>query len=555
MLSVSPGVSAFREVLEDQLFYADKTSFIGEFLKDTPPKVSLITRPRRFGKSLTMSMLAEFFDIRKDSRAIFSGLHVSEDRDLCAKWMNKWPVLAISFKEVRGETFRNALFQFGELAGQSCSENLFLLESPRTGAREKKRIASIYDGTASEDETGTVLQTLCQALYQHYNEKVIVLVDEYDVPLAKAQEQGYYNKMYSFMQSVLGGLLKDNTKLKFAILTGCLRMAKESSYTGLNNITCYSISDADFADKIGFTAKDVRKLLADTGLSHKEEEIRTWYDGYCFGRHNDMYCPWDVLQYVRKLQSEPESMPSPFWINSGSSNVVKICIGRTDYAVDDEIAALLDGEVIEKELNEQLTYDELEASENNLWTLLYLTGYLTKAADYEPAEQNAMPLRIPNREVHEIFARKIGEWFCDRVQGTDLRPLYDALWSSDAVAFAEILSSLLMDTMSYHDYKEVYYHAILAGLLRAKYIVRSNYESGLGRSDLIVRDATNKRCAVIEVKRSASPDSMEEDAGRAMLQIQSQKYAAPLVSESRTVIAWGMAFNRKSCVAVCRQEA
>ena len=561
MVSVSLGISSFREVREEQVFYADKTAFIEEFLKQAPQKVTLITRPRRFGKSLTMSMLGEFFDVRKDSRAIFSGLHVSEDRDLCDRWMNKWPVLAVSFKEIKGETYSNALFQFGELAGNACGENLFLLESTGTGAREKKRIASVYDGTASEEETGTVLQTLCQALCQHYNQKVIVLIDEYDVPLAKAQEHGYYDKMYNFIQTVLGNLLKDNANLKFGILTGCLRMAKESSYTGLNNISCYSVSDADFADKIGFTSKDVRRLLADTGLSHKEDEIRTWYDGYCFGRQNDMYCPWDVLQYVRKLQTEPDSMPSPYWINSGSSNVVKMCIGRTDYAVDDEISALLDGEVIEKELNEELTHGdlaELEASENNLWTLLYLTGYLTKAADYKPEGQDVMPLRIPNREVHEIFARKIGEWFCDRVKGVSLRPLYDALWSGDARAFAEILSSLLMETMSYHDYKEVYYHAILAGLLRAKYVVRSNYESGLGRSDLIVRDTVGRRCAVIEVKHSASSDSMEGDAGRAMKQIQAKKYAVPLFSESagfRSVLAWGVAFNCKSCAAVCRQEA
>ncbi len=560
-MKVSAGTSNFRELREEHLFYADKTSFIGEFLKDAPQKVTLVTRPRRFGKSLTMSMLAEFFDIRKDSRSIFEGLDVSEDRALCEKWMNKWPVLAVSFKDIKGETYEDALFQFGELAGDACGASLFLLESSGTGEREKKRIASIYEGTASENETGTVLHTLCQALCQHYNEQVIVLVDEYDVPLAKAQEHGYYDKMYNFMQSVLGSLLKNNASLKFAVLAGCLRIARKSAYTGPNNISCCSVADAEFADKTGFTSQDVRKLLAGTGLSHKEDELRKWYGGYCFGRQNDMYCPWDVLQHVRRLQAEPDSFPSPYWANSGSSNAVKMCIARTDCA--DEIAALLDGKVIEKELNEQLAYDdleydELEASENNLWTLLYLTGYLTKAADYEPEGQDVMPLRIPNREVHEIFARKIGEWFYGRVQGTSLQPLYDALWRGDARGFAEILSSLLMKAMSHHDYRQVYYHAILAGLLRAKYIVFSNYESGLGRSDLIVRDTANGRCAVIEVKRSASSDSMELDAVMAVNQIQAPKYAAPLVSRSgiaNTVFSWGIAFYCKGCAAACRKEA
>ena len=544
--------SSFREVRENQLYYVDKTDFIEEFITNVPRKASVITRPRRFGKSLTMSMLAEFFDMGKDSSDIFSGLKITENRELCALWMNKYPVISLNFKRVDADTFSEAVQQLMRAVNLAICKHQYVFSGDKADAYLKEELTRLKKGSKEQELTESSLQLLCLAVSAVTGKKAIILIDEYDVPLATAQKYGYYEKMQSLMRCLLGNALKDNDSLKFCLMTGCLRIAKESTYTGLNNLKCYSIADAVFADKIGFTSDEVSRLLDDAGLSHKEEEIRAWYDGYCFGGQEGMYCPWDVLQYIDDVQNATDRSPEPYWVNTSSNDIVSMCFRNTD-ADSQDLSALLQGDSIEKELNLQLTYDQIGASENNLWTLLYLTGYLTGySAGGLPADgMKTMSLHIPNREVHILFERMVGDWFADRAEDKKTAQFYTALWDNDAQAVTDVVTSILMDTISYFDYREMYYHAIMAGLLRAKYLVSSNYESGLGRADIIVRDNHNSRCAVIEIKHasSSSRQDMEEAADKAVKQIQDEKYTVPLRGKFRTVVAFGMVFNRKSCLA------
>lgn len=541
--------SSFREARETQLYYVDKTGFIEELITNVPGKASLITRPRRFGKSLTLSMLAEFFDMQKDSSDIFSGLKIMENRELCDQWMNKYPVISLNFKRVDADTFPEAAEQLQRAVKLAIWDHAYLFSSDKADASLKQELARLKNGTGDKELTESSLQLLSMAVSEVAGKKAIILIDEYDVPLATAQKYGYYEKMLSFMRCLLGNGIKDNAFLKFCLMTGCLRIAGESTYAGLNNLKCYSISDTVFADKIGFTPKEVSRLLKDAGLSHKADEIRSWYDGYCFGRQTDMYCPWDVLQYIDDVQNDPASSPKLYWINTSSNDIVSMCVRKTD-AISQDLSALLQGDSIEKELNEQLSYDQIDASEDNLWTLLYLTGYLTgHSAGPSEDGRKTMSLHIPNKEVHKLFERMVGDWFADSAEGKKIQQFYAALWENDAQAVTDVLSSLLMDTISYFDYKEVFYHALVAGLLRAKYTVSSNYETGLGRADIIVKDTSSKRCAVIEVKHAPSPEEMETAANKALVQIQDELYTRPLREKFPAVVAFGMAFNRKSCLA------
>ncbi len=548
------GGESFREIREGGYYYVDKTDFVRMLLARIPGKAVLITRPRRFGKTLTLSMLRDFLDITQESSGIFAGLSVSQDKELCGAWMNKCPTILLSLKDVDGESFEEAYGSFLGTAARLCEDHAYLQDSPEVLDSTKRVLRAIQYQTAERYQVADLLITLCRALNQRYKKKVVVLIDEYDVPLARAQENGYYGKMLKFVRKLLESVLKSNPALEFGLMTGCLRMAKESSYTGLNNVKCFGISDAFFADKIGFTKREVEQILADADFSSKEDEVRTWYDGYCFGEHHEMYCPWDVLQYVDDLQHDPGAQPLPYWLNSGENSEVRKCVGRTDLDIDDDVSELLQGQELRKEINEYLTYGEVDAREQSLWTLLYLTGYLTgSAAEQLDSGHKVVALRIPNKEVHAVFQRAIGEWYRDQADEASLQALYDALWSMDEKDMTDVVSDLMMEMISYHDYKEAYYHAIMAGLLRGKYTVTSNYESGLGRADIRVENANNNRAAVIEVKHASSEESMEQLTKEALQQIREEKYDAPLVKKYGTVLHWGMTFYKKSCLAMCEK--
>jgi len=555
-LNILIGGESFRRLREEQCYYVDKTDLLEEFLSQTPPMVSLITRPRRFGKTLTMSMLREFFDIRKDSREIFEGLKVARNKELCDEWMNKHPVFYISLKRVEGLSFAEALAGFRELISLQSSEYTYLLQSIELSESEKDALHSLFSGTNDKTLLESSLQRISVALQNHWKKPVILLIDEYDVPLACAQQNGYYHEMVSFIRNMLGATLKTNEALQFAILTGCLRIAKESIFTGLNNFACYSISDAEFDDKFGFTESEVDALLEAGNLSKRKDELKEWYDGYRFGNGTEIYCPWDVLMHVSKLQKNAEAKPQAYWNNTSGNAIVRSFIGRTDLNIGEKFEALINGGCVAAKIVESLTYDALHSSEENLWSLLYLTGYLTKASEAQLedcgrlADEDKTFLVIPNKEVRKIFIESIASWFTDSMLEMNRRPLFDAFWNGDADKLSRLVSRILLNTISYHDYKEDFYHAVLTGIfVGSGYAVTSNRESGRGRADIIVKDQRNSRSAVIEVKHASASAELSPLAEAALQQIEEKEYDAPLRDNYETVIHWGMAFFEKRCIA------
>ncbi|MDD6180994.1 MAG: AAA family ATPase, partial [Desulfovibrionaceae bacterium] len=498
---ITIGSEFFRRIREEHTLYMDKTGLIEELLRNKA-EVSLITRPRRFGKTLTMTMLRDFFDIRQDSRAIFEGLAISQNKPLCESWMNQYPTVFLTLKGVEGLSFAQAIRKLHRLISNLGDEFSVLQQSPSVSEADKRTLASLIAMEGTEEQAENSLNTLCRALHAHYGKPVILLIDEYDVPLAKAQENGYYREMVSFLRGFLGGALKTNPSLALAVLTGCLRISKESIFTGLNNFRCYGIDHAFFADKIGFTGADVDSLLEMYGLADKKPVLQEWYDGYRFGNGVEMYCPWDVLQYVVDAQHNPAAMPKAYWNNSSGNAIIRSFVGRTDLHVAGKFETLLAGGCVEADIVEGLTYDALYDDEDSLWTLLYYTGYLTKARP-EQMEQcgilpggDSTPLVIPNREVREIFTRSVASWFRDTMRQSDRTELFRMFWAGDAAGLTDALSDQLALTISYHDAREDFYHAFLAGMLSfSAYEVQSNRESGNGRPDILVFDRPGKKAA------------------------------------------------------------
>lgn len=552
---ITIGSEFFRRIREEHALYMDKTSLIEELLRNKA-EVSLITRPRRFGKTLTMTMLRDFFDIRQDSRAIFEGLDVARNKELCDAWMNQYPTVFLTLKGVEGLTLDEALYACAEIIGALCAQHSYLYASPHVEQRDKEMLHEL-ESTEDKNLLAKSINTLCRALHAHYRKPVILLIDEYDVPLAKAQENGYYREMVSFLRGFLGGALKTNPSLALAVLTGCLRISKESIFTGLNNFACYTISDAEFADKIGFTSADVDALLDLYCLADKKPVLREWYDGYRFGCDVEMYCPWDVLQYVAALLHHPAAQPKAYWNNSSGNAIIRSFVGRTDLHVAGKFETLLAGGCVEADIVEGLTYDALYDDEDSLWTLLYYTGYLTKARPEQMAQCGTLPggrltpLVIPNREVREIFTSSVTSWFRDTVRKSDRTELFRMFWSGDAAELTRLLRRQLYMTISYHDAREDFYHAFLAGMLSfSEYEVRSNLESGNGRPDILVLDIQHERAAIIEVKHAASVQSLPQAAENALRQIEERQYAAGIPSIFEHVVRYGVAFFQKECLVL-----
>ncbi len=551
------GAISFRKIRENSNYYVDKTAFIEEFLDAEPHEASLFTRPRRFGKTLMMNMLNDFFDITQDSKSIFEGLAISKNKPLCDKWMNQYPVLFISFKEIEGRTFAQALNKIRLYVNSICKNFAFLLNSEAVDISDREDIETLKAKQGDEDLLANSLKILCSALHAYYGKPVIVLIDEYDVPLGKAQENGYYADMVDFMRGMLSPVLKDYNILQFGILTGCLRISKESAYTGLNNLWIYGISDVRFADKFGFTSKEVDDLLAVAGFSEKKDVIKEWYDGYRFGDDTEIYCPWDILQYIEELQAKPTSMPKAYWQNTSGNDIVRSFVDHCNVRdVRSNIDLLMTGGCIATRITEDLTYDRLYTKPENMWTVLYFSGYLTKASPEQMKKYGKAPdegltvLAIPNKEVLEIFASVIADWFDETVQDIDRTDLFKAFWGDDADALTELLCDQMEDTLSYYDAREDFYHALLLGLFTfTGWEVESNRESGDGRPDLVLRDKVNKRAAVIEIKRARSKKGLPGQAGKALLQIKKERYAAPLLKKKDWKVSiWGMAFFKKTCI-------
>lgn len=551
-IKVPVGRSGFADIRTNGYYYIDKSGLIKELLRTDGTQVTLFTRPRRFGKTLNMHMLAEFFDLQKDSRALFEGLSISEEKELCREWMNQYPVLFLSFRTVDGLSFEKAYAMLAAVIAQACQDQLYLLESGRVNPYEREVFHRLASKTATQEELENGLRLLSWLMAAHYEKPVILLIDEYDVPLAKASEKGYYPEMLEVMKGIMQ-TVKDNTSLKLAVVTGCLRIAKESIFTGTNNFVSDTINDTRLNEYFGFTQAEVDRLLEDAGLSEHGEKLRDWYDGYHFGDY-DVYCPWDVMNHVKDLLLNPSMEPKNYWENTSDNSIIRMFLERTDFDIHDKFETLLSGGYIKETVTDQLTYDMLTSSEENLWSLLYLTGYLTRMRKEELPGGSLQPgqiaLKIPNAEIRSIFQKSVKAWFTETSRRSNRDELFAALWSGDTEKLTAILSDLLFDTISYHDYRESFYHAFLTGLVSgAGYQVESNYENGFGRADLVIRDRRNRRAAVIEAKWNDSEKKLEQECGNALRQIAERQYAKKTERFGyREVWSYGIAFYKKQCL-------
>ncbi len=553
-ITIPVGISDFRRIQENGYYYVDKSGLIGELLAGEPAAVTLITRPRRFGKTLAMNMLAEFFDIRKDSRDLFANLKIAGNRTLCTAWMNQFPTLFLSFREVEGLDFSAAYGMLCAVLAELCVEHSYLLDSERVTSYDRELLSHLVHTEGNPTEVKKSLHTLLRALYAHYGKPVILLMDEYDVPVAKATSHGYYQEMLDVMKGILQPL-KDNACLHFAVITGCLRIAKESIFTGTNNFVSDGIVNAHLDEYFGFTQADVDQLLKDADATRYGKSIKNWYDGYHFG-DSEVYCPWDVMNYLRDLQVDPYAQPAAYWKNTSDNAIIRSFIEHSGSAITQKLEWLLKGKSILQRIDENLTYDYLHASEENLWSILYLTGYLTRVCPegHREGEERGLSggmceLRIPNEEIREIFETTIMSWFRESARSWNRQSLFAAVWNSDSEMLTQEMNRLLRKTISYHDYKEDFYHAFLAGIFAgAGYMVESNREHGEGRSDVIVYDSQESRVAIFEAKYSRKLEAMERDCQAALQQMDDRMYAKEYEDDYDQVLCYGISFFRKRCL-------
>ena len=550
LLSIPVGVSDFEEIRRNGYYYVDKSGLIGELLGTTGTKVTLITRPRRFGKTLGMSMLESFFDIRKDNKALFEELEIAKRHELCMEWMNQWPTVFVSFRQVDGLNFNSAYDMLTLVISELYKKHLYLLDSDKVDSFDKEIVKQLIQGTASTKDTKGSLMLLTRLMYQQYGKPVILLIDEYDVPVAKANSNGYYEEMLDVMKGLMQAL-KDNQALCFAVITGCLKIAKESIFTGTNNFISDTITDSRLNEYFGFVQSEVDQILKDADVLDKAESIREWYDGYHFGDF-DVYCPWDVMNYLLELQRNPKAKPVSYWKNTSDNAVIRSFIDYAGSNITGKLETLLAGGTIVQRVDENLTYDYLHSSENNLWSMLYLTGYLTKAReeDYNgKLADGTVALMIPNAEIKEIFETTVVKWFDDSTKKCDRSTLFDAVWNGDSGNLTKEMNVLLRRTISYHDYKEDFYHAFLAGIFTgAGYMVDSNKEHGEGRSDVVVYDPINSRVAIFEAKYTKSLDKLESECDAALQQIDDRMYAEEYEDDYDQILCYGISFFKKRCM-------
>ena len=552
ILKLPVGIENFEDIRRSGFYYIDKTMLIEQTLNNWS-KVTLFTRPRRFGKTLGMSMLRSFFEIGTD-KSLFDGLYISQNKSLCAEHMGKYPVIFLTLKGVEGLTFAKAKSMLSEIIKDEADRHYILNSSETLTSVDRESFMKILTG--NEENIENSLKTLSRLLYKHYGQKVVILIDEYDVPLDKAYQNGYYHEMVSLIRGLFGQALKTNDYLQFAILTGCLRISKESIFTGLNNFKVLPIMDTRFDEQFGFTDSEVEELLAAYNLDSHFTEIKEWYDGYHFG-NADVYCPWDVINYVDLLRFDPTAKPQDFWSNSSGNALVRSFIDKADVQTKDEIERLIAGEYIEKEISQELTYDEIDKSIANLWSVLFTTGYLTKQG---VTDDGKVRLSIPNREIKNLFIKKIREWFSDTTanDGKTLEQFCNAFVEKDTEKIEELFGDYLWNTISIRDTavakdkKENFYHGILLGLLgyKASWLIKSNTESGTGYSDILVEVPNNRTGIVIELKYAENGD-MDAACDEALKQIEEKSYVDKLKQDGmRNFIKYGIACFKKDCKVV-----
>ena len=559
-LKLPVGIEDFQEIRRNGFYYIDKTGLIEQLL-DSWGKVNLFTRPCRFGKSLNMSMLRYFFEIGTDM-TLFNGLHIMQRKDLCDEYMGRFPVVFLTLKGVDGLTFEKATNKLIKIVALEAERFIFLKNSDKLTDNEKQRycaLVKMQDGkyAMDEDTLESALQTLSELLYRHYGQKVVILVDEYDVPLDKAYQNGYYKEMVSMIRSLFGEALKTNEFLQFAVLTGCLCVSRESIFTGLNNFKIFSITDARFDEQFGFTEDEVGKMLKDYHLEEHMAEMNEWYDGYHFG-DADIYCPWDVINRVDDLCDTPEAKPKCYWINSSGNALVKRFVSIANRTTQDEIEHLIAGEPIEKSVRLDLTYDEIDKSIDNIWSVLFTTGYLTQA---DMTEQGAYKLVIPNKEVRTVYISQIQEWFKQKIADNTEQMAYfwKAIEDGNAEIIEQYLNQTLSNTISVFDTKapemekENSYHTFLAGMLTGNtdWVVKSNVEAGEGFADIIIKPQNPDDGIIFELKYSKEASGLDKACERAIKQIRDRRYSEYLKNDGRhNMIFYGIAFYKKRCKVV-----
>ena len=558
-LNLPVGIENFKEIRQLGFYYIDKTRLIEQLLQGWG-KVTLFTRPRRFGKTLNMSMLKSFFEIGTD-KSLFDGLYISGNKELCDEYMGRYPVIFLSLKGVDGLDFTTARRMLCAILKNELDRHYYLKTSDTLTDEDRTQFGKMLQGT--DDNIEDSIRMLSKLLFKHFGQKAVILIDEYDVPLDKAFQNGYYKEMVSLIRGLFGQALKTNEFLQFAVLTGCLRISKESIFTGLNNFKVMSITDSRFDEQFGFTDKEVRKLLSDYGMDSHFDEIKEWYDGYHFGRAN-VYCPWDVINHVDHLRDDSDAKTQTYWINSSGNSLVRRLINRADSSTKDEIERLIAGEAIEKVIRLDLTYDEIDNSIDNIWSVLFTTGYLTKIGEVKlpDSESYAYKLIIPNKEVREVFILQIQEWFKAVVanENDTMKLLSRAILDKDEQQIARQLNIVMgrmisiLDTKAPDDMKENFYHGLLLGLLRGSnpdWLIKSNRESGDGFSDILIKPEDPDAGIIIEVKYAKEIKGLDAACDAAMAQIKDKRYDEALRDEDRCdILAYGIAFCRKRCRVV-----
>lgn len=555
-LKLPVGIDDFKKIREAGFYYVDKTKLIEQLLQSWG-EVTLFTRPRRFGKTLNMSMLKSFFEIGAE-KSLFQGLYISEKEKLCAEYMGKYPVIFLSLKGVEGLHFADAQKMLMTIINNEVRRHYYLKTSDKLTVEDRKQ----FEKMLLNEDVNLVdsLRLLSQLLYLHYDQKVVILIDEYDVPLDKAFKNGYYQEMVSLIRGLFGQALKTNEFLQFAVLIGCLRVSKESIFTGLNNFEINSIVDIEHEEGFGFTDAEVMQMLKYYHCTNRYSDIKEWYDGYHFG-NADIYCPWDVINFVKKLLTDSNAKPSAFWINSSGNDLVKLFVDKADQSTKDEIERLVAGESVTKRIRLDLTYDEIENSIDNVWSVLFTTGYLTNIGN---PESGVYELVIPNREVHEVFVLQIQEWFQRSVAKEESMPEFSkAILEADAEGLQKQLNVIMsrmisvLDTKAREEQKENFYHGLLLGLLRGSnpdWLIKSNRESGDGYSDILIEPENPDAGIIIEVKHAASISGLDKACENAMAQIKNRRYDEALRENGRCeILAYGIAFHKKRCRVVCER--
>lgn len=548
------GYDSFEMVRQNDCYYVDKTMLIKQLLAKKA-LVTLITRPRRFGKSLNMSMLDCFFDVtRKNSKELFAGLKITEETELCIDWMNQYPTIFISFKDVGGNVYPYALEQLKSVISNLFKKHTYLLSDERIDEDDKAVFKRIKAKTSTEAELTDSLQLLSKLMSIYFSndngkvKKAIILIDEYDVPLDKGNTNDYYKDIVIIIRDLLSKALKTNEYLQMGVVTGCLRIAKESIFTGLNNPAIDSISKGRIDEFFGFTESEVDQILSDYGFEDKKPIIKEWYDGYQFGRF-DVYCPWDVINYISDLRTFDDAEPQCYWANTSGVDVIRPFLKKFRAKLSDYFTVLFNGGTVNAVINEKLTYLDINSSDlDNFWSLLYLCGYLTTAGVNGKA--NATALKIPNEEVKIILQQSITQWFKNDVVPNNLEVILRQMWACDDIGLQNSIGDLLFKAISFYDYSEEFYHAFLAGILvTSPYDVKSNRENGEGRTDVTLEDLENRRAAIFEFKVAKNPEDLEERACAAIKQIDDLGYAKQFLYEGyKEIIKIGIGYFKKRCV-------